>query len=274
VESIADPAGDDFLRFNELLTQQLDLMPEGLRAAARFVLSHPVDVALYSMRKQATQARVSHSTMVRLAEWMGLDGYDALRSVYQHGIKAGIQAGANGASTEAGSGLPVASNSLEWLASEIERFGLQDSIQRYAEAAAILANADRVICVASGAELTVASHFRQLMHAMGRDAVSFDPVEGVPAADLKSLGSRDALLAVCTGSAILRVTSTARYADRRGTRIVALTDCPRSLIASFSHAIIVPTQAPRALPMLAPAVASVEIIASLMVDSEAPPRAA
>ncbi|NKC52074.1 MurR/RpiR family transcriptional regulator [Ochrobactrum cytisi] len=97
-QEIADFTSDDFQRFSERLTEQLDTMPKGLRTAARFVLSHPVDVALSSMRRQAKQVGVSHSTMVRPAEWMGLDGYDALRAIFRrrykkqaHGLERKVQ---------------------------------------------------------------------------------------------------------------------------------------------------------------------------------------
>ncbi len=263
-QEIADLVSDDFQRFNERLTEQLETMPQGLRAAARFVLSHPVDVALHSMRMQAKQVGVSHSTMVRLAEWTGLDGYDALRAIFREGIKAGTWTGTEG-STDNDWGQQTSSDSLEWLAKEVERCGLQDRIQHYGEAATILADADRVICVTSEAELTVAHRFGDLMQAIGRKAVSFDSATGAPT-EIKSLGPRDAMLAVCMGASIPQVTNTARYAGRRGARIVALTNCPASSITRFSHVIILPSQVSQTTPTLAATIASVEIIASLMVN--------
>ncbi|TGT34663.1 MurR/RpiR family transcriptional regulator, partial [Mesorhizobium sp. M8A.F.Ca.ET.167.01.1.1] len=56
----------------EMLVGGLASMPSQLRTAARFVLEHPADVALMSMREQGRKARVSHTTMVRLAAWLGL----------------------------------------------------------------------------------------------------------------------------------------------------------------------------------------------------------
>ncbi|WP_394893290.1 hypothetical protein ACG873_17095 [Mesorhizobium sp. AaZ16] len=50
------------------LAAELELLPGQLRAAARFVLANPKDVALKTMREQAGLAGVSHSTMVRFAE--------------------------------------------------------------------------------------------------------------------------------------------------------------------------------------------------------------
>lgn len=248
-----------------MMLRQLDIMPGRLGLAARFVLSSPVDVALHSMRKQAKLAGVSHSTMVRLAEWMGLDGYDSLRAIYREGIKAGMGGSDAASSASAAAPLPESSDGLERLANEVERFGLEDNLQRHAEAASILLSADRIICVASEAGLPVAVHFQQLMESIGRTAVFYDVEDGTSSAALKSFGSRDVMLAIATGSASPRVTHTARYADRKGIRVVALTDCPRSSIASFSNCIIVPSQAPGSPATIAATVAVVETVVSMIV---------
>ncbi|TIV11494.1 MAG: MurR/RpiR family transcriptional regulator, partial [Mesorhizobium sp.] len=71
----------------ELLVERFENMPPQLRVAARFVLDHPKDVALMSMREQAHQAGVSHSTMMRLARWLGLEGYEDMRSLYARALR-------------------------------------------------------------------------------------------------------------------------------------------------------------------------------------------
>ena len=57
-------------------------MPVQLKAAARYVLEHPQDVALLTMREQARQANLQPATMTRFAKHLGLEGYDALRAVH------------------------------------------------------------------------------------------------------------------------------------------------------------------------------------------------
>ena len=54
-------------------------LPAQLKLAARYVLDHPHDVALLSMREQARRANVTPATMTRLAQQLGLEGYDALK---------------------------------------------------------------------------------------------------------------------------------------------------------------------------------------------------
>lgn len=260
---VAQPGGGEFLHFTELLALQMDLMPERLRQAASFVLSHPVDVALYSMRIQASRAGVSHSTMARLAEWMDLDGYDALRGIYQQALKAGAIHNGIPPVPEAKAAVNE-EDSLQLLATEVEQLNHGDNLRHHARAASVLSMADRIICVADEEAFSVATHFQKVLEAMGRAAMTYSPSQGMPAADLKFLRPSHAMLAICTPSAALRTTNVARYATRRGTHVVALTHCPRSSIVPISHATIILPRLRNTLPSLATTVAAVEIIASMM----------
>ncbi len=59
-----------------------DQLPAQHRVAARWLIDHPDDVALLSMREQAKRAGVPPATMTRLAQRLGFDGFDGLRDVY------------------------------------------------------------------------------------------------------------------------------------------------------------------------------------------------
>src|SRR6516165_9413633 len=64
-------------------------MPAQLQAAARYVLDHPQDVALLTMREQARQAKLQPATMTRLAKHLGLGGYDAIRAIHADAMRSG-----------------------------------------------------------------------------------------------------------------------------------------------------------------------------------------
>lgn len=57
-------------------------LPRQERLAAGFVLDHPQEVAVMSMREQSRIADVPPSTMTRLAKRLGFGGYDELRDVF------------------------------------------------------------------------------------------------------------------------------------------------------------------------------------------------
>jgi DNA-binding MurR/RpiR family transcriptional regulator len=63
--------------------ETFDALPSELRKAAEYVASNPNEVAFRSMRSIAQAAKVSPSTMVRLARALDLDGFDELRAAFQ-----------------------------------------------------------------------------------------------------------------------------------------------------------------------------------------------
>lgn len=248
-----------------MLQWQMDQMPERLQQAARFVISHPVDVALYSMRVQARRAGVSHSTMVRLAEWIGLDGYNTLRAIYQRGLKAGaIQDGSAVASVEAIASITRAPDGVRLPASGVEQLGNDNNLRRHQSVAKALSIADQVICMAEEEEFAVATYFQQLMKTKGRVAVTIKPAGATPTTDLKYLRPSHAMLAICGRCATPQMANMARYAKRRGASVATLTNCPRSSIAHISHETVVLPHGFSIAPTVATIVAAVEIIASMI----------
>lgn len=70
------------------IVSAFDGMSAQLQSAARYVLDRPEDVALLSMREQARQAGVQPATMTRLAQYLGLDGYEAVRDIHAAAVRS------------------------------------------------------------------------------------------------------------------------------------------------------------------------------------------
>ena len=64
------------------------LTPE-LRRAAHWVEQHPVEVGLWSMRRQAQALSLAPATMLRLARAAGYDSYDSFRAPFQQALSNG-----------------------------------------------------------------------------------------------------------------------------------------------------------------------------------------
>jgi DNA-binding MurR/RpiR family transcriptional regulator len=60
-----------------------DQLPPELKKAARYVISHPSEVAFRSMRSVAADAGVSPATMVRLSKALGLRSFEQIREAFQ-----------------------------------------------------------------------------------------------------------------------------------------------------------------------------------------------
>jgi DNA-binding MurR/RpiR family transcriptional regulator len=249
------------------LAAELELLPGQLRAAARFVLANPKDVALKTMREQAGLAGVSHSTMVRFAEWLGFDGYTELKAVFADWLRQNAD---NGSEQVSFSSEPISAdveNAADWLRWEVARLGAQPNVERNLLAADLLAGARRVISVGIGPQLAVANHFAEVLRSLGHTAIVFDAAQQSATHGLKDIGPRDAILAISMEPFTKQTLAVARYARRRGAQIVAIVDGPQSPIEQYAQAIIVTGQSESRFQSMAPIIASVEILAALVEQS-------
>lgn len=73
-------------RITSDLKQALPELPRGLRTIAKYIVDHPSDFGLDSIRETARKSGVSTYTLVRLAERMGFGGYDELREPFRHAL--------------------------------------------------------------------------------------------------------------------------------------------------------------------------------------------
>ena len=68
------------------LREQIPVLPRGLRTGAKYVIDHPSDFGLDSIRETAKKAGVSTYTLVRLAERLGFGGYDEMREPFRQAL--------------------------------------------------------------------------------------------------------------------------------------------------------------------------------------------
>lgn len=73
-------------RVVERLRQEIPALPRGLGRAAKYLLDHPSDFGLDPIRETARKAGVSPYTLVRLAERLGFDGFEALRAPFRQAL--------------------------------------------------------------------------------------------------------------------------------------------------------------------------------------------
>lgn len=70
------------------LRRDIDGMPTQLRAAAKYIIDHPGDFGIDPVRVTAEKIGVSPNVLVRLAQRMGYDGFDAFRSPFRQALVA------------------------------------------------------------------------------------------------------------------------------------------------------------------------------------------
>jgi DNA-binding MurR/RpiR family transcriptional regulator len=251
-----------------LLEAEFVTMPPQLQAAARFVLDHPTDVALMSMREQGRRVGVSHTTMARLAIWLGLDSFDELRAIYARALRAPDHPWHNSgdpsrlAAGKGSSGFGRVGNTL---IAQVASLGDVVSAEELAAVAGLLADSRNLFCFGLRSAHTVARHFACLMSQLGKHVAVLDLATGTDA--VHHAGSGDAMLAVGFAPYGHATSEFVRQLSRRGVAVAAITDSKISPLARFAReTIVVPTHSHSFFPSMAPALSVAEILAALTAD--------
>lgn len=244
-------------------------LPPRFRSAARWVLDHPEDVALLSMREQAKRVGVPPATMTRLAQRLGYPGYEALRAVSSSALRQ--RSGFSGrtadllARRQLDGDEALTSDLLAGLAGHLRELSAPETLKAIAQAADVIASHDRLFCIGARSSYASAHLGAYLLSLIGGKTILVDGA-GVTGLDhLQGIGARDALLAVTIAPYTRITVEAAVYAREKGARIIAITDSFGSPIARLAAtSVVVPTSTPSFLQTVAPGLIVVECIAALV----------
>jgi DNA-binding MurR/RpiR family transcriptional regulator len=255
---------------------QYDAMSAQLQQAARYVLEHPEDVALVSMREVARHADVQPATMTRLAKFLGLPGYDELRA--QHA--AALREGGDGfaakvrkrvdESSERGAS-DTASHMLQGLSAQLAKLCEPDSLRRLEAAADRLTSARKVYVLGLRSSHAVAWHFHYVMTLLGERSVHLDGPGGTGGDALIRATSEDVLLVISIKPYATGALELAQLAKEQGVAIVSITDSEVSPLAALSEQVVLcPTESDSFFHTLTPALAISEVLCSLLAAFDRP----
>jgi DNA-binding MurR/RpiR family transcriptional regulator len=257
-----------------LLTNQIVETFEGmspqLQAAARYLLDRPRDVALLSMREQARKAGVQPATMTRLAQRLGLEGYDAVRELYAEAIRSGDlgfagKAGIQVAHQKLEGERALAAEMIKSVSTQIASIAEAGSLDQLVASSKLLASARRVFCLGLRSSHSVAWHVHYVLSLLGDRTVLLDAVAGVGADQIRTATTKDVLLVASVLPYTRATVDLTRYIASRRVPIVAITDSAVSPIAPVArYAILVGTESPSFFHTMAPAFVVAEILAALV----------
>lgn len=228
------------------------LLPE-LRAqmvgAARFILAHPEDVAVFSMRELARRAGVAPVTLVRLAQRLGLAGYGALRRHYMDGVRAGRILGAATRNVDAARGIAIAAARHAAPRGFVEEFfaAEQDILARALaglseealdRAATLLAEAPRVFVVARRTPFPAAFALAYALRKARPGVVLLDDVAGAPETPIEDAAPGDALVAITFAPYSRMTLDLATQGMAAGARVVAIVDARSAPIARLARPLL------------------------------------
>jgi DNA-binding MurR/RpiR family transcriptional regulator len=245
-------------------------MPAQLQAAARYVLDHPRDVALLTMREQARQAKLQPATMTRFAKHLGLEGYDAIRAIHADAMRSGdlgfsVKATSQVNRQRLNGGQALAAEIIAALSSQAATLATPDMLRRFDAMAAQLAAARHIYCLGLRSSHAIAWHLHYIMGLCGVRGTYLESAGGTGADALAGATPKDVLFAVSVLPYTRATLDLAAHAAGQGVPVLAITDSEVSPLAQIAEkTIIVPTQSPSFYHTMSAAFAAAEILGSLV----------
>ena len=220
----------------KLISDYAKLSPQ-MQKAARYILDHPNDVALRSMRALARAADVPPSTITRLMAAIGVETWQEFRDHYQNRLldqpASYAQRARETQSTEHDA------NRDEHLLKSIARTEIDnisaafspDLVAKMIEACAVIENARHVFIVGRGAAYPAAYQFAYGYRLFRDNGILVDGHAGAFGDELRGIGRRDLLIAVGAKPYIRDTVRAVEFARAQHCPVIAISDSDVSPIA-------------------------------------------
>ncbi|MEI6159590.1 MAG: MurR/RpiR family transcriptional regulator [Roseococcus sp.] len=254
------------------------LLPElsgPMLLAARHILAHPEDVAVFSMRELARRIGVPPVTLVRLAQRLGLPGYSALRRPHVEAVRrdSGRQAASRNSTTalaiaEAAQGNAGASFAQRFFAEEqglLGRTAAGLDEAALAEAARLLAESRRVFIAGRRTAYGVALALGYGLAKMRPDVRLLDSAVGAPETPLEDAGPGDLLVAITFSPVNRHTCALAEQAAAAGALVIGITDTRLGPLPRLAgpRLLLVPIDGPGFLDATGGAIALARLLVAL-----------
>jgi DNA-binding MurR/RpiR family transcriptional regulator len=227
----------DFAALRALVMARSQALPRRLAQVAAFALDNPDEIAFGTAASIAARAGAQPSTLVRLSQALGYQGFSDLQSVFRSRLRervlnyderlqqlrahanAGSRAGAilDGFLSSAGRSLAELRGSME-----------PEKLDRAVE---LLADAETIFLIGLRRSFPVAAYMAYAMGKLGIRNVLVDGLAGLGAEQMGFVSGRDAVVAVSFTPYASETVALTEVARERQARIISITDSAFSPIA-------------------------------------------
>ena len=248
-----------------------DELPGQLQISARYIIDHPHEVGLQSMRTLAANAEVHPNSFVRLARHLGFDGYDAMRERFRDFVRGGVGSSPDRArwlqdmAKEGGSAAILGSMASACL-ENTERMFEQQSIQDLDQAVDWMLASKRVFVLGLGLAYPLAYNFWYVAR-MGFDHFILTPRHGSQTSDdIIRMDQDDCLLAMTFQPYRKETLAAMRLAKKAGAKTIGISDSTAaSLCRESDLGLVSPTHTPQFFHSNSAVTALLESLCALLV---------
>ena len=253
-----------------LLVDSYPKLTPQLQRAARFMVEHPEEIGLNSMRSVAREAGVKPATITRLTKTLGFHEYDALREPFRQRLRTRSPEFASKLQNVQKLGESDEDSLFADLrAQEISNIqhSLSDENYRIMDAAAqTMQDSRRVYVLGLRGAHAPAFLFHYAYQLFQDNSHLLDTRAGIFADQLRGIGPQDSLLVVSFPPYTQLTIDAVEYAVEAGARIVAVTDSIVSPAASAAvHTIVTKNESPSFYHSFTGALAVMQALITMLV---------
>lgn len=236
----------DYESLIRLIHDRHDEMSRTYQKIAVYLTQNPNDVAVRSVNSIAEEYGIHASSFVRFAQSLGYSGFKDLQGLFQKRLATaapGFESRVHALEQELQSRSDLADAGFfrDLVVNDAAAVqGLLDSIpsESLAAAADQLAQADTVYLLGQLRSAPVVELIRYLLTMVGKRCLLLDPSGGLATHMARTIGPRDALLAVSFRFYANEVVTITEEAAARGTPIVAISDSSLSPLAKSASVLL------------------------------------
>ena len=219
------------MRYPETIRQLTEsfsgLTPE-LQKAARFMLEHPEEVGLNSMRSVAKAAGVKPATVSRLSKTLGFEEYDALREPFRQRLRKNEPSFASKLRDVQRRGTSDTGGLFDELRAQeianVENTLSDENYEVLVDAADALHRSRRVYVLGLRGAYAPAFLFHYAYQLFQESSYLVDTHAGIFADQLRGIGQQDCLLVISFPPYTQLTIDAVDYAADAGAKIIAVTD--------------------------------------------------
>lgn len=257
------------------LADELEALSPEAKKAATYVLEHPQDVGVSTVREIAEAAQVKPNTIVRMARQVGFEGYDDFRAPFREEIRRGatFPDRARWLQETAATGAMGAlyAEMVGTALRTIEETFAGISAEELQVAARTIWNARRVFTLGVGVNNTNAQNFTYLASTAMVEFFAIPRPGSVAIDDLAFADERDVLIAITCKPYRSEVVDAISVAKEQGLKLVGISDSPASpLITGADHGFVVNAETPQFFPSSVSTIALLETLLSFVVAEATP----
>lgn len=249
-----------------------DMSPQ-FQVSAHYLIDHPTEITLISMRKIAALAGVQPATLVRLAQYLGYDGWGEMKEVFSDRLRTlpgGYADRAQALVTDTPSDNPAWEQTLQAQSANIHALGadnaaaLPDAVQALHQATRLHIAGFRSSHAAAFSLQYLCSLFRPEVFLLNNAAGTLDTA-------LHHLSPEDTLVLISFAPYSREIMQVYSAAQQAGCTILALTDSKLAPIAlEADHVLTFATHSNSFFPSTVAAQALIEWLAQHMLIQAGP----